>query len=199
MANHNHCHAITVQYFEVLRHYAIEQQLTHVQECLFVPLLMTAFDIPKIMRWRDILRATLLLPPRTADPLGVHPLVRGLEAAERLFLNYDGSDLPATTYAAEPIIDFSGDLTITFRLNRPLDDDDNADDPKRQEEEIKQADDLSARPAGRPGGPSSPVDRRRPMRSISPIRRSGTSRRFSTSASRPGWPKRSSTSCNSPR
>src|SRR4029077_14433460 len=94
VVNHNHCHAITVEYFEVLRHYAIEQQLTHVQECLFVPLLMSEFDIPKIMRWRDILRATLLLPWRRLAPFGQHPLVRGLEAAERIFLNYEGSDFP---------------------------------------------------------------------------------------------------------
>ena len=69
VANHNHCHAITIEYFEVLRHYAIEQQLTQVQECLFVPLLMSAFDLAKIMRWRDILRAALLLPRRRAGVL----------------------------------------------------------------------------------------------------------------------------------
>jgi hypothetical protein len=136
VANHNHCHAITIEYFEVLRHYAIEQQLTHVQECLFIPLLMSPFDIPKIMRWRDILRAALRLPPRAAAPFGAHPLIRGLEAAERMFLAYEGSDFPIGSYAEEGITELSGELWMSFRLNRPLDDDDNADDPARLEQWI---------------------------------------------------------------
>src|SRR5205823_9429720 len=28
VANHNHCHALTIMYFEVLRHYAIFQELS---------------------------------------------------------------------------------------------------------------------------------------------------------------------------
>ncbi|HBG58247.1 MAG TPA: hypothetical protein DDX07_09570, partial [Porphyromonadaceae bacterium] len=35
--NNNHCHAMTVEYFEVLKHYALETELVDVQECLFVP------------------------------------------------------------------------------------------------------------------------------------------------------------------
>jgi hypothetical protein len=138
VANHNHCHAITVQYFEVLRHYAIEQKLTHVQECLFIPLLMSEFDISKIMRWRDILRQSLLLPlrRRPLSIFGEHPLTRGLDAAERIFVKYEGSDFPIGMYASESLINLTGDLRISFKLNRPLDDDDNADDPARQEQLI---------------------------------------------------------------
>jgi hypothetical protein len=142
VANHNHCHAITIQYFEVLRHYAIEQKLTHVQECLFIPLLMSAFDIPKIVRWQDILRATLLLPPRRGplQQFGAHPLIRGLDAAERIAAKYEGSDFPTGTYASEGIVSLSGELTITFQLNRPLDDDDKkADDANLQEQLISVA------------------------------------------------------------
>jgi hypothetical protein len=49
IANHNHCHAVTMMYFEVLRHYAIYQELTNVEECLFVPLLMTNFSTENIL------------------------------------------------------------------------------------------------------------------------------------------------------
>ena len=38
VANHNHCHAMTVQYFEVLRHLKVVHRLADVRECLFVPL-----------------------------------------------------------------------------------------------------------------------------------------------------------------
>jgi hypothetical protein len=134
VANHNHCHAITIEYFEVLRHYTIEQQLTQVQECLFIPLLMSSFDIAKVIRWRDILRSALLLPPRSRVSIfQQHPLQRGIDACERIFLNYEGSDFPTTTYASESLVSLSGELRISFRLNRPLDDDDNADDPARQD------------------------------------------------------------------
>ena len=50
--NHNHCHAMTIEYFEVLRHFQISQELVDVQECLFVPLLMGSFDSAKALRWR---------------------------------------------------------------------------------------------------------------------------------------------------
>lgn len=136
VANHNHCHAITVQYFEVLRHYAIEQQLTHVQECLFIPLLMSQFDEPKTARWMDLLRPALRDPnPRAVFRLVTgglslrqKPLSDGFDAIERRVNRYEGSDVPATSYAAEPVLDLSGDLTITLALNRPKDSDDAAAD-----------------------------------------------------------------------
>ena len=53
VANHNHCHALTIQYFEVLRHLKVEHKLTDVQEGLFVPLPITQFDRGKALRWRQ--------------------------------------------------------------------------------------------------------------------------------------------------
>ena len=53
--NNNHCHAMTVEYFEVLKHYVIEQELVDVQECLFVPLPMSHFDHQKVLRWKNTL------------------------------------------------------------------------------------------------------------------------------------------------
>jgi hypothetical protein len=136
VANHNHCHAITVQYFEVLRHYAIEQKLTAVQECLFVPLLMSEFDEPKVMRWMDQIRPSLRDPGQrnvfrlSTGGLAIRakPLAAGFDAIERRMNAYEGSDLPNTTYASEKVLDLSGDLTITLSLNRPKDKDDEAAD-----------------------------------------------------------------------
>jgi hypothetical protein len=136
VANHNHCHAITVQYFEVLRHYAVEQKLVQVQECLFVPLLMSEFNEPKVARWMDLLRPALRDPnARSIFRLasgGISfrnkPLADGFEAIERRIHNYEGVDFPATTYAAEQVLDLSGDLTITLALNRPRDKDEPTND-----------------------------------------------------------------------
>ena len=129
MANHNHCHALTVEYFEVLRHYAIEQHLAQVTECLFIPLLMGSFDDQKVLRWTDILRDALADPnpprsrrlPSGGISLQHRPLADGFDAIERKSVNWVGTDFPDTTYADEEMVDLSGDLTMTFILNRPKD------------------------------------------------------------------------------
>lgn len=107
--NHNHCHAMTVEYFEVLKHYAIETELVDVQECLFVPLPMSLFDHQKILRWRNTLRRAVY----------GQKLVRGFDAIERIANNYADSDLPVGSYADEVIEDFSGSFSISFELKRP--------------------------------------------------------------------------------
>ena len=129
VANHNHCHALTVEYFEVLRHYAIEQQLAQVTECLFIPFLMGSFDDQKVLRWTDILRDALADPnpprsrrlPSGGISLQHRPLSDGFDAIERKSVNWVGTDFPDTTYADEEMVDLSGDLTMTFILNRPKD------------------------------------------------------------------------------
>ena len=107
--NNNHCHATTVEYFEVLRHYAIEQNLVDVQECLFVPLPMSLFDHKKVMRWKNTLRRSVY---------GAQ-VKRGFDAIERIADDYTNSDLPLGSYADEVIDNFSGSLSISFELERP--------------------------------------------------------------------------------
>jgi len=117
VANYNHCHAITIQYFEVLRHINVRQRLVDVQECLFVPLLMSRFNSDKALRWRNALR----------NALPTRPLAQGLDALERIDNNYEGSDLPVGRYADQSLDYLDGDLTIRFQLARPRDKDDDFD------------------------------------------------------------------------
>jgi competence ComEA-like helix-hairpin-helix protein len=116
VANYNHCHAITVQYFEVLRHLLVRQRLVDVQECLFVPLLMSWFTSAKALRWRN----TLL----SATPAQFRG---GYAALDRIAANYVGSDLPLGRYADEQLQTIDGDLRIRFQLTRPRDKDDQFD------------------------------------------------------------------------
>ena len=113
VANYNHCHAITVQYFEVLRHLLVRQRLTDVQECLLVPMLMSWFTRDKALRWRNTLVDTVPLRLRG-----------GFDALERIDANYVGSDLPTGRYADENLESVEGELTIRFQLTRPADKDD---------------------------------------------------------------------------
>ncbi|MFT3669662.1 MAG: hypothetical protein QM795_14040 [Pseudoxanthomonas sp.] len=104
VANRNSCHAITVQYYEVLRHLKLDHDISAVRECLFVPLTITPFTARKVVRWRDSLATAL--PPH---------LIEGLKATERL--ESPGEEGPRTM-ADEPIVGLSGnlDLAISFTL-----------------------------------------------------------------------------------
>ena len=116
VANYNHCHAITVQYFEVLRHLLVRQRLVDVQECLFVPLLMSWFTSAKALRWRNALAS--------ATP---QELRGGYDALDRIAHAYVGSDLPLGRYADEQLQTVDGDLQLRFQLTRPRDKNDQFD------------------------------------------------------------------------
>ena len=111
VANYNHCHAMTIEYFEVLRHFRVEHEVAGVQECLFVPLAMSPFTERKALRWRSALE------PR----MGAKRLVAAFDAIDRRLHAYEGSDLPAGRYADEAIESLSGELTIEVSWVRPPD------------------------------------------------------------------------------
>lgn len=111
IANYNHCHALTMQYFEILRHLLIETKLADVQECLFVPLPMSEFTTDKILRWKNTLSGVLL----------DEDLREGLNAVDRIENEYKFVDFPTGRYADEIIDYIDGELTISFAFTRPLD------------------------------------------------------------------------------
>ncbi|MCG2575967.1 hypothetical protein LZ012_03035 [Dechloromonas sp. XY25] len=109
IANHNHCHAMTVQYFEVLRHLKLTQELVNVQECLFVPLPMTTFDLAKTLRWRNELAT--YLKRTTLNP--------AFDAARRVQTNWSDVDYPNQQYADERIDSISGEFLLTVIVPPP--------------------------------------------------------------------------------
>ena len=116
IANYNHCHAVTVQYFEVLRHFLVTHELASVSECLFVPLPMLPFDAAKARRWR----ATLSYYLRDQSLLG------GFDAVDRIASNWVGADFPEHRYSQEPPEVIEGELRVRFVIPRPPDDKDGA-------------------------------------------------------------------------
>ncbi len=111
VANYNHCHSMTIQYFEVLRHMQAEQRLSSVQECLFVPLMLTPFDFQKILRWREDLYRYV---PSSW-------LRKGFDAIERIDNDYEGSNMPEGSYAEETIEHLEGHLYLKFDIPSPID------------------------------------------------------------------------------
>lgn len=112
VANYNHCHALTIQYFEVLRHFQVRHRLAGVQECLFVPLQIGPFDLEKALRWRTSLERHLL---RRDLRQAFDALARIASEKESPFENYyDSIGFPRRNFAEQAIRSFSGDLFLEF-------------------------------------------------------------------------------------
>lgn len=109
VANHNHCHALTIQYFEVLRHFKVTNELANVQECLFVPLPMSEFNRQKVLRWRESL-STYLKQPELAP---------ALDATRRIETGWSEEYTPAARYADERVSAIFGELTLTIFIPLP--------------------------------------------------------------------------------
>jgi len=116
VANYNHCHAMTVEYFEVLRHFLITHEIADVRECLFVPLPISQFDRAKALRWQTPLTA------RLRD----RSLLPGFDATRRIADNWEGWDYPVSRYSEEAPEILEGELRISFVLPRPRDAEDGA-------------------------------------------------------------------------
>jgi hypothetical protein len=109
VANHNHCHALTIQYFEVLRHLKLVHELADVQDCLFVPMPMTEFDLSKVLRWRQPLQTYLQR----------RELSGGFDAARRVETAWTEVDVPLDRYADEVVTSIAGELMITVIIPLP--------------------------------------------------------------------------------
>jgi hypothetical protein len=109
IANHNHCHAVTVQYFEVLRHLRVDTKLADVQECLFVPLTMRPFDPDKVLRWRKELAPAVHQPEFSG----------AFDAIQRVAAHWQLSGEPLGRYADEHVEAIRGELRIMISVPIP--------------------------------------------------------------------------------
>ncbi|KTD63725.1 hypothetical protein Lsan_1158 [Legionella santicrucis] len=55
IANYNHMHALTIQYYEVIEIYRVNVQLQQVERCLFVPMKLLQFNHATIKRYQGVL------------------------------------------------------------------------------------------------------------------------------------------------
>lgn len=120
VSNYNHCHAMTIQYFEVLRHFEVRTRLADVQECLFIPLKMSAFIPKKALRWRDILAGALLKRHLAAGFDALYRIEEERESASESY--YDRIGLPRDRFAEEELQYVEGELHVEFQVQRPRND-----------------------------------------------------------------------------
>jgi hypothetical protein len=62
VANHNHCHAMTIQYYEVLRHYKIRTSYSGKRKALLVPFRTFLFTADLALQFQSLLRPALIDP-----------------------------------------------------------------------------------------------------------------------------------------
>jgi len=112
IANYNHCHAITIQYFEVVRHFAVHNKFAGAQECLFIPLQITNFDIDKALRWRNTLERRLRILRLRSAFAALERIQNERESAVENY--YDSIGYPRNRYAEQQIVNIQGELFLEF-------------------------------------------------------------------------------------
>ena len=60
VANHNHCHALTIEYYEVLRHFRLRTQFMQRRYAVLIPFAVVAFTRDLALRFRTIIERALL-------------------------------------------------------------------------------------------------------------------------------------------
>ncbi len=117
VANYNHCHAITIQYFEVVRHFAVHNRFVDAQECLFIPLQITNFDLEKVLRWRSSLERCLFNPALRAGFDALERIQNEKESTTEDY--YKSIGYPEKYFAEQQIVSFQGELYMEFYFFNP--------------------------------------------------------------------------------
>jgi Papain-like cysteine protease AvrRpt2 len=126
IANNNHCHALTIEYFEVLRHFQVSQELANVQECLFVPFSISAFTRSKALRWRHVLQDLTVY--YGGSVVALRPM---FDALERVYSAWTNVDFPLFRYADDVVRAIDGEFWLEISIPRPGDKADNTyDEPQ---------------------------------------------------------------------
>ncbi|MCZ0962518.1 hypothetical protein [Paracoccus benzoatiresistens] len=109
LRNVNYCHALSVLYYEILRHLRVDTAFAGVRECLFVPFSVTPFDIDKALKWRDKLRHGVLDTS----------LRWALDRLDEVASAWADSDIPPGRRMDHPVNHVTGSAYIKLSIDRP--------------------------------------------------------------------------------
>lgn len=102
VTNHNHCHALTVQYYEVLQTFRVVTEFETRRRVLLIPYKLMKFDREAILRFRSILDMVLLKPSLSSCFDAVERLANCSSLYEETSASTDGTDSkPCPTPAPE--------------------------------------------------------------------------------------------------
>jgi hypothetical protein len=109
LRNINYCHALTVVYYEILRHLRVDTEFSGLRECLFVPFSITPFDVDKALKWREQLKQGML-------DRSMRWALDYLDEVDSAWVN---SSIPAGPRMNQEINYISGSIYVQLSIERP--------------------------------------------------------------------------------
>jgi outer membrane protein OmpA-like peptidoglycan-associated protein len=107
--NINYTRALSIVYYEILRHLRVDTEIGAVTECLFVPMPIREFNDLRISRYRAVLARFA----RTKSERSVFRYLDDIQA------NFVGSTVPPGQRRDQPLNRASGSLSIEMAINIP--------------------------------------------------------------------------------
>ncbi|RUM95607.1 hypothetical protein EET67_22230 [Pseudaminobacter arsenicus] len=148
LANYNHMHALTVQYYEVVELYRVISRLHEVERCLFIPMKLTEFDEKVIEKYRSVL-ADAALSRRARELLATEFGMVNLTSTRSIRPFVTGF-AATTAVMARVAAATTGDEGETAATERPI----APQITSWSREELRVASRLTATPLIRPGSSS---------------------------------------------
>lgn len=108
IANHNHCHALTIQYYEVLRHFRLRTEFVRDRKAALIPFVPINFTRNAALRFRSILEQVLL----DERLLGCFDALARLDLAPGIY-TVPAAPKPAEVDTSEGPDYFSGSKSVT--------------------------------------------------------------------------------------
>ncbi|MDH4350460.1 MAG: hypothetical protein OEW56_04880, partial [Gemmatimonadota bacterium] len=109
LRNINYCHALTVMYYEILRHLRVDTEFAGLRECLFVPFSITPFDVDKALKWREQLKQGML----------DRSLRWALDYLDEVDSAWVNSSIPAGPRMEQQINYLTGSIYVQLSIERP--------------------------------------------------------------------------------
>lgn len=109
--NPNYGHALTVIYYQILRHLKVTTDFAGVRECLFIPFAIKPFNVQRAYRWRESIQAAIRSPLYS----------RALRYLKDVATNFATSDIPPGPRANQALSYVRGSLYVDLAIERPQD------------------------------------------------------------------------------
>jgi hypothetical protein len=114
VANYNHMHALSVQYYEVVQIYRVTVALVRATKCLFVPMLLIDFTKPELVQLFRNALADAPLDEESAELLRTNFDIVDMHSTTAAILDLqNGSGAPAATKDARKTIELPNNAVLT--------------------------------------------------------------------------------------
>jgi hypothetical protein len=107
--NINYCHALSIVYYEILRHLRVDTEVGGVRECLFIPLSINKFDDDRILKHRQVLQRYV----RNRDQRNA------LRNVSDILDDFQNSEIPAGARNEQNLTYLTGRVDLQLSITRP--------------------------------------------------------------------------------